>query len=373
MNYILQKDIPGLHKGMVFKPTSALAYGYIETNAIHIEYAKDFVENNPEWFLPETTRIYSNLFTIRKGDTFKGEMVTEIRLEDDKVTILTKPKKEATDTLPKKEEPKEWEILSFKQNTGITDLWTKFDKGWCRNSNGVAVTVPYTYNGILSNPLYNIHSVKRLSDGEVFTVGDMVGWGVTKDYQTKLLEFRINDKGVLEFKYMNFTNRYSFIDFIKAHELYKVKKEEPIPSNHSISEMGNSHYNNQGTEPIPIKVEVNTVWLNEELTNNYTKGWYAYQFSINTSIHPAQFPLIKKAIESVLRGNEDMGNIETFNRGYKMGWNDASKYDQKQHTSEELLQARSEAFKAARQLTQTDFHHTPYNYRTFNDYLNSIK
>ena len=67
---------------------------------------------------------------------------------------------------------KDYEILSFKQDSSITDLWTKFTGGWSRNINGYPVTGPYTLEDILKNNLYKIHSVKRLSDGEVFTVGD---------------------------------------------------------------------------------------------------------------------------------------------------------------------------------------------------------
>jgi hypothetical protein len=67
---------------------------------------------------------------------------------------------------------KDYEIISFKQDSGITDLWTKFTGGWSRNINGYPTTVPYTLEDILKNDLYTIHSVKRMSDGEVFTVGD---------------------------------------------------------------------------------------------------------------------------------------------------------------------------------------------------------
>lgn len=65
-----------------------------------------------------------------------------------------------------------FEILSFKQDSGITDLWTLFREGWSRNVNGYPVTGPYTTEAIVNNKLYNIHSVKRLSDGEIFTIGD---------------------------------------------------------------------------------------------------------------------------------------------------------------------------------------------------------
>ena len=75
---------------------------------------------------------------------------------------------------------KDYEIISFTQDSGITDLWTKFPNGWARTINGHCATTPYTTEEILSNKLYAIHSVKRLSDGEVFTVGDTIKthkWG----------------------------------------------------------------------------------------------------------------------------------------------------------------------------------------------------
>lgn len=49
--YILQKDAFGIKAGSEFKPVSALSYSYIDNPHFHIELEKDFVENNPEWFL----------------------------------------------------------------------------------------------------------------------------------------------------------------------------------------------------------------------------------------------------------------------------------------------------------------------------------
>lgn len=70
---------------------------------------------------------------------------------------------------------KDYEIISFKQNIGVTDLWTKFgSNNWCRNYNGTPITNPYTYDEIINSKLYKINSVKRLSDGEIFTIGDKI-------------------------------------------------------------------------------------------------------------------------------------------------------------------------------------------------------
>lgn len=83
---------------------------------------------------------------------------------------------------------KDFKILSFKQDSGIIDLWTLFREGWSRNINGYPVTGPYTTEAILNNKLYNIHSVKHLSDGEVFTVGDLVKTPYTN--YTRIVEFK---------------------------------------------------------------------------------------------------------------------------------------------------------------------------------------
>lgn len=50
-------------------------------------------------------------------------------------------------------------------------------------------------------------------------------------------------------------------------------------------------------------VQIGNIYFDENLTNDYKSGWYAYRFSINTSIHPFKFPAIKEAIEKIL--NED--------------------------------------------------------------------
>lgn len=94
---------------------------------------------------------------------------------------------------------KDYEILSFKQDSKCSDLWTKFSHGWCRNSNGEAVTYPYTDDEILNNHLtngikYNIHSVKRLSDGEIFTVGDNVNYSYNNEKNQTITKKYIIEK-----------------------------------------------------------------------------------------------------------------------------------------------------------------------------------
>ena len=93
----------------------------------------------------------------------------------------------------KKECEKEYEILSFyAKNIGGKDevnphyIWYETRKGsnlWSRMQN---ITSPYTTGEILKNKNYAIHSVRRLSDGEVFTVGDVCEFGkITKIFITE--------------------------------------------------------------------------------------------------------------------------------------------------------------------------------------------
>jgi len=61
---------------------------------------------------------------------------------------------------------KDYKILSFKQNSLITDLWEAVDISYdkfARKCGQVFCTTPYTLEQILNNSLYSIHSVKRLS------------------------------------------------------------------------------------------------------------------------------------------------------------------------------------------------------------------
>lgn len=81
------------------------------------------------------------------------------------------------------EKAKEYEILSFyAKNIGDKDevnkhyIWYETSKGsnlWSRMQN---ITSPYTTEEILKNKNYAIHSVRRLSDGEVFTIGDEINF-----------------------------------------------------------------------------------------------------------------------------------------------------------------------------------------------------
>lgn len=216
----------------------------------------------------------------------------------------------------KKEEPKEWEILEF-----IIDFLGSKDVHFTIGRDGIyrtglnGQTFEYVIGRLLAEKA-KIHSVKRLSGvhKSTFTIGDVDQFGKITSFYIVGNDMMVEHDGYGGTQYL--TNC--------------VLKENLKPKE----------------EPIPIKVTdidyINIIGLKN------IGGGRTYTFGCSEIIPTEKYEPIKKAIESVLRGNEDMGNIETFNRGYSMGRYDASKYDQKQHTSEELLQARKEALEAAR-------------------------
>lgn len=78
---------------------------------------------------------------------------------------------------------KDYEILSFyaKNISGKGDNFVDKDYIWYETSKGNGkwsrkghITTPYNTQEIINHNRYGIHSVKRLSDGEIFTIGDRV-------------------------------------------------------------------------------------------------------------------------------------------------------------------------------------------------------
>lgn len=52
--YILQKDLPDVKAGAVFEWGDNRSYRYhVKNTTIKYWFEKEYVENNPEWFLPE--------------------------------------------------------------------------------------------------------------------------------------------------------------------------------------------------------------------------------------------------------------------------------------------------------------------------------
>lgn len=86
----------------------------------------------------------------------------------------------------KSEHNHEYTITAFRSRP-LQELWLPHRgdvrRGWSRRG---SETVPYTYDEIINNNLYEIYSVKRLSDSQEFTVDEITEQG-------KIIEFNASD------------------------------------------------------------------------------------------------------------------------------------------------------------------------------------
>lgn len=141
------------------------------------------------------------------------------------------------------EPKKEWEILEG-----------------CSNGGGVHKWNDSSYRETCESQKCEIYSVKRLSDGEVFTVGNEI-----KHANSKIEEFKIGYSGAM----------------------YATNKEGVEININSLPPAGEKHK--------PKKVEVN-VWGDFEGKS----GYFYYQFNSKKEITKDKFPAIKQAIEYIL-------------------------------------------------------------------------
>lgn len=211
--YILQKDLPFAKAGAEFIRENEDA-DYYNTNFAnyHDRIHKSRVINNIEWFKP-------------------------------------------------KEEP-QWEILEFKSNDG--NLLVLDGKKWkYRNDTNSISDIDF----LIKN--YAIHSVKRLSDGEVFSVGDSLDW------MGKIESIEIDDR---------FNGGIAFINNSQKSCISTAKKAPK-------------------EEQVPIKVEIMEFGYGKPQEN---KGkFYVANFNLpnNAKLPTEKYQSIKSAIEDVL--NED--------------------------------------------------------------------
>ena len=211
-----------------------------------------------------------------------------------------------------------WEILSFSYNTGKNNIAYKASNGYFFHG---TVAISDT-DGMLSS-VWRIHSVKRLSDGEVFSVGDSLDW------MGEIKSIEIDDK---------FNGGMVFINNSQKSCLSTAKKAPK-------------------EEQVPIKVLGLLDGIN---TDNPPYGKY-YTLIFNNSIPESKYQSIREAIEDVL------------NNKYKP-W----KMYQTGFTSEELLQAIRDAFDAAREVVgySDALKNSPVTvgrkYKDNEDYINSL-
>jgi hypothetical protein len=116
-----------------------------------------------------------------------------------------------------KQPKKEYEILSFASTEGYTLCVLS------RNENGTFGGFDAYEHSLLSSSLHKILSVKRLSDNEIFTVGDKIGWGVTGNYETNLKGFEIKEgKLFIKYGHRDFNDSVSFKGAVNLHKKLKT-------------------------------------------------------------------------------------------------------------------------------------------------------
>jgi hypothetical protein len=144
--------------------------------------AKKFVENSNDWEelieLPVGIKILNtetqNTIEKKENGWFKVGELTSYTDEDISRGIL----KKRFEIIEEKSD-RDFEILSFRSNRTIKTIpeYTILEKekdGVFRNHKSCILTIRDYEDELLNNSDYNIYSVKRLSDGEIFTLGDKV-------------------------------------------------------------------------------------------------------------------------------------------------------------------------------------------------------
>ncbi len=166
--FILLKDLPDAKAGTVLKYDCDGCYDYTSNNNEECWYNKIHVENNPDWFkevkpIPENflnwKGVVQDIISFNKGGMPLDELVEHLERQ---VEIIN-------NKLPDKP-ILEYEILSFrhKTNLDLTMNLNKDDGSYSYHKD----TVRMGYENCIV--AYDIFSVKRNNDGEVFCVGDKV-------------------------------------------------------------------------------------------------------------------------------------------------------------------------------------------------------
>jgi hypothetical protein len=137
-------------------------------------------------------------------------------------------------------------VLNNSNPQGSKEGWEVLT--WFSREGEVAVLVGWEIEGNLKAG-YTIRSVRRNSDGEVFTVGDNIGWGCDGRYETILTGFVIKE-GRLKFNYDKLPDNNYPCDFLDAVRLHK-KPSQP--------QQGNPLFTTE--DGVEIKEVIGYVWM----------------------------------------------------------------------------------------------------------------
>jgi len=113
-----------------------------------------------------------------------------------------------------------------------------------------------------------IFQVLRKSDNVVFSVGDKIGWGIHKSYETTLLGFEIQD-GRLKFNDSERPEHCKWADFLNAVDLHKkLPPKEEVKPLLFTTEDGVEIYDNELYDVIDRKYNISTCRGNKLMTYN---------------------------------------------------------------------------------------------------------
>lgn len=226
--------------------------------------------------------------------------------------------------LPEQPKPKEWEILK-----------------WYRQRDNSISTIGSLYEGDKTE----IHSVKRLSDSQIFTIGDNTTRGIIKAFNyiahMDILEVEVGDQKTL------------LRTFDKLPRI--PEKEEP------------KHIEVKSIKPSYLYGNMDNVINSVE-----------YKIELTSSIPPKKYEPIKKAIEDIINYDKFLVAPLVPNQGYRIDIDSLSNVVPQLYTKEELMKAQQAAFYAgqaldtSRAVEKKDWF-SPPRYPTFSDYYSTIK
>lgn len=252
--YRLLKTLPDSIPGDIYIWNESQKAYYKDGNVLGSYWTTQYVENNPEWFepIPDTPE------PAKEGFVWTDKLVKEFIIDRNNGKPYAPAyvdsyinKFKASKQLQQKEEPiqeGDWEIVS-----------------WNHVRTGGVSNMPSMHD----NDPVEIHSVRRLSDGEVFSVGDEVS---SKHFSKDVITgFFISDGEM----WVSFASNNCIIYWLTKPSTNSPKEE---------------------------RIEVVSLQLHDRFLGNGADTYW-YQFSTNRTLNGEKFSLIKKAIEDVLNSN----------------------------------------------------------------------
>jgi hypothetical protein len=222
---------------------------------------------------------------------------------------------------------------------------------------------------------FPIHSVKRLSDNEVFTVGDEIDMygkirSITFDEKYPLphdISFHFDDNGIAFLKYVVKKRPQSNDSFTWDDKLvwefgvwYREHAEAALSD--SIESFKSFKQSKQPLKP-DTKERIEVMAWNVHDERNQYGNTYHYAVPLGYEIPKEKFPLIKQAIERVL--NDDVKRGKDFYVEIPPGETILTMF-----TKEQMDKAISDAFEAGRHPSGRPYY---FLYPTITDYLNHLK